>query len=92
MKFGRLGGMDALWLALGRRLIFKKIKDKFGAHLRALICGSAPLAVETQQFFHDAGDSGAAGLRADGNDGDLHHGRSHDASGARVRGPGDFRN
>jgi long-chain acyl-CoA synthetase len=36
---------------MGRRLIFKKIKDKFGAHLRALICGSAPLAVETQQFF-----------------------------------------
>jgi long-chain acyl-CoA synthetase len=51
VKFGRLGGMDTLWLTLGRRLIFKKIKDKFGAHLRALICGSAPLAVETQQFF-----------------------------------------
>jgi len=51
VKFGRLGGVDALWLALGRWLIFKKIKNKFGAHLRALICGSAPLAVETQQFF-----------------------------------------
>ena len=51
VKFGRLGGIDALWLALGRRLIFRKIKNKFGAHLRALICGSAPLAVETQQFF-----------------------------------------
>lgn len=50
-KPGRLGGMDALWLALGRRLIFGKIREKFGAHLRALICGSAPLAVETQQFF-----------------------------------------
>lgn len=51
VKFGRLGGMDALWLALGRRLIFKKIREKFGANLRALICGSAPLLVETQQFF-----------------------------------------
>jgi long-chain acyl-CoA synthetase len=51
VKPGRLGGMDALWLALGRRLIFGKIREKFGAHLRALICGSAPLAVETQQFF-----------------------------------------
>ena len=51
VKFGRLDGMDALWLALGRRLIFRKIKNKFGGHLRALICGSAPLAVETQQFF-----------------------------------------
>lgn len=47
----RLRAMDALWLALGRRLIFRKIREKFGAHLRALICGSAPLAVETQQFF-----------------------------------------
>lgn len=51
VKFGRPGFMDVLWLALGRRLIFRKVKNKFGAQLRALICGSAPLAVETQQFF-----------------------------------------
>ncbi len=50
-KFGRLDAMDALWLALGRRLIFRKIRERFGKHLRALICGSAPLAMETQQFF-----------------------------------------
>jgi long-chain acyl-CoA synthetase len=50
-RFGRLDGMDALWLTLGRRLIFRKIKARFGGHLRTLICGSAPLAVETQQFF-----------------------------------------
>jgi len=42
---------DVLWLALGRKLIFSKIKARFGPHLRALICGSAPLAPETQQFF-----------------------------------------
>ena len=42
---------DALWLALGRALIFRKIKERFGPNLRALICGSAPLAPETQQFF-----------------------------------------
>jgi long-chain acyl-CoA synthetase len=42
---------DLLWLALGRKLIFSKIKQRFGPHLRALICGSAPLAPETQQFF-----------------------------------------
>jgi len=42
---------DALWLGLGRRLIFSKIKERFGAHVRALICGSAPLAPETQKFF-----------------------------------------
>src|SRR6267154_2617929 len=43
--------LDALWLALGRGLIFRKIRGRFGTHLRALICGSAPLAPETQQFF-----------------------------------------
>jgi len=42
---------DVLWLALGRRFIFSKIKDRFGPNIRALICGSAPLSPETQQFF-----------------------------------------
>ena len=45
------GFFDAFWLSLGRRFIFSKIKERFGAHLRALICGSAPLTPETQQFF-----------------------------------------
>jgi long-chain acyl-CoA synthetase len=43
--------LDAVWLAIGRRLIFAKVKERFGGNLRTLICGSAPLAVETQQFF-----------------------------------------
>ena len=48
---GRGHANDAFWLALGRRLIFSKIRERFGPHLRAIICGSAPLAAETQQFF-----------------------------------------
>jgi len=48
---GRGRSFDAFWLALGRGLIFGKIRKRFGSHLRALICGSAPLAPETQQFF-----------------------------------------
>ncbi len=48
---GRGRALDAFWLALGRALIFRKIRARFGPHLRALICGSAPLAPETQQFF-----------------------------------------
>jgi long-chain acyl-CoA synthetase len=48
---------DALWLFLGRKLIFRKIRARFGPHLRALICGSAPLAPETQQFFQMLGIS-----------------------------------
>jgi long-chain acyl-CoA synthetase len=48
---GRGRILDAFWLALGRALIFRRIRERFGPYLRALICGSAPLAPETQQFF-----------------------------------------
>jgi len=48
---GRGKAFDAFWLLLGRKLIFAKVKKRFGPNLRALICGSAPLAPETQQFF-----------------------------------------
>lgn len=43
--------LDGLWLSLGRAFLFSKIKQRFGPNIRALICGSAPLAPETQQFF-----------------------------------------
>ncbi len=48
---GSRRALDALWLDLGDLLIFGKIRARFGSHLMALICGSAPLASETQQFF-----------------------------------------
>jgi long-chain acyl-CoA synthetase len=48
---GRGSTIDSLFLSLGRKFIFSKIKGRFGPNLRALICGSAPLAPETQQFF-----------------------------------------
>jgi long-chain acyl-CoA synthetase len=48
---GRGRSLDNVWLALGRKLIFAKVKSRFGPNLRALICGSAPLASETQQLF-----------------------------------------
>lgn len=50
-RAGRSGAFDSLWVWLGREVIFKKIKARFGPNLRALICGSAPLAPETQLFF-----------------------------------------
>ena len=44
--------MGGMWLALARGMIFPTIRKKMiGANLRALICGSAPLARETQLFF-----------------------------------------
>ena len=43
---------DSLWLGLANRLVFPTIRKKMiGGKLRALICGSAPLSVETQLFF-----------------------------------------
>lgn len=48
---GRKRTFDPIWLSLANLLIFGKIKARFGSHLLALICGSAPLAPETQQFF-----------------------------------------
>ncbi len=36
-------------------MIFPKIRKAIGPNLKALICGSAPLAVETQLFFHMIG-------------------------------------
>ncbi len=43
--------LDDIWLKLADKLIFAKVKQRFGPNLRALICGSAPLAPETQQWF-----------------------------------------
>jgi long-chain acyl-CoA synthetase len=44
-------GSAGFWFALANALIFKQIKQKIGPNLKALICGSAPLAKETQLFF-----------------------------------------
>jgi long-chain acyl-CoA synthetase len=42
---------DFLWLGLAGALIFPSIRKRLGPNLRAMICGSAPLARETQLFF-----------------------------------------
>ena len=44
--------MDSLWLKTANKIVFPTIRNKMlGANLKALICGSAPLNVETQLFF-----------------------------------------
>jgi long-chain acyl-CoA synthetase len=53
---GELGGAGGpvgwLWRRpLGRRLLRGAIRRRIAPNLRALICGSAPLAEETQRFF-----------------------------------------
>ena len=47
--------LDGFWLPLAGHLVFPKIRDRIGSGLWALICGSAPLAEETQQFFQMIG-------------------------------------
>jgi long-chain acyl-CoA synthetase len=45
------GSGRGIWLAIGHTLIFPTIRKKLGPSLKALICGSAPLTLETQLFF-----------------------------------------
>lgn len=49
---GTRGGISLL---LAQKLIFPAIRKKLGPNLKALICGSAPLALETQLFFEMLG-------------------------------------
>ena len=43
---------DSVWLKLANTLVFPTIRKKMiGSNLKALICGSAPLSVETQLYF-----------------------------------------
>jgi long-chain acyl-CoA synthetase len=42
---------DAFYLWLANRLMFPTMRKTLGPNLKALICGSAPLAVDTQLFF-----------------------------------------
>lgn len=46
------GESGSIWLTVARALIFPTIRKKMiGTNLKALICGSAPLNVETQLYF-----------------------------------------
>lgn len=54
--WGRKGGQtqtgDSFWLWLANLMVFPAIRKKMmGEHLKALICGSAPLTPETQDYF-----------------------------------------
>ena len=49
---GRASFSDSAWLALAGALVFPTIRKKMiGSALKALICGSAPLNVDTQLYF-----------------------------------------
>ncbi len=53
---GKATFADSLWLKLGNAVVFPAIRRKMaGGNLRALICGSAPLMLETQLYFLSLG-------------------------------------
>lgn len=54
-RAGEARGSHAIWLGLANRMVFPAIRKKLGPNLKALICGSAPLAKETQLFFQMLG-------------------------------------
>jgi long-chain acyl-CoA synthetase len=57
-KENRLQGFDPLWLWLANTIVFPAIRKKMvGENLKALICGSAPLTPETQDYFSMLGIS-----------------------------------
>jgi long-chain acyl-CoA synthetase len=50
-KDGELPFTDRMCLSIARKFMFPKIRKNIGPNVKALICGSAPLAEETQRFF-----------------------------------------
>ena len=50
-RMRRASFADTIWLRLANSFMFPTIRKSIGINLKALICGSAPLAIETQLFF-----------------------------------------
>jgi long-chain acyl-CoA synthetase len=48
---GKPGFIDSLALALANWIMYPTIRKSIGQNLKALICGSAPLSIDTQLFF-----------------------------------------
>ncbi len=54
-RAGTWGKRDRALLALAERTLFPRIREQIGPALKGLICGSAPLSIETQAWFERIG-------------------------------------
>jgi long-chain acyl-CoA synthetase len=52
---GEPGGMLAFKLKIADKLVFSKIKNRFGGRVKYFVSGSAPLSREIAEFFHACG-------------------------------------
>ncbi|MCG8554640.1 MAG: long-chain fatty acid--CoA ligase [Proteobacteria bacterium] len=52
---GTPGGMLALRYRVADRLVFSKLRARFGGRIRFMLSGSAPLSGQMTEFFHAAG-------------------------------------
>ena len=49
------GGLLAMKYSIADKLVFSKLKDRFGGRIRVFVSGSAPLNRELAEFFHACG-------------------------------------
>ncbi len=49
------GGLLAMKYAIADKLVYSKLKDRFGGRIRVFVSGSAPLNRELAEFFHACG-------------------------------------
>jgi long-chain acyl-CoA synthetase len=54
-RTGTAGKRDRAALMLAGRVLFPRIREQIGSALKGLICGSAPLSLETQAWFERVG-------------------------------------
>ncbi len=54
-KGGEAGGLLALKSRVADKLVFSKLRARFGGNIRFFISGSAPLSRDMAEFFHAAG-------------------------------------